>query len=88
MMKQHVCVCLSLTDRGDVCDHKVSSLWYDGLQTYALQTGGQLPPLVLQSCRQLLQVALWSPQQLVLSLKSLSHCLLEQEGTCLVYSVE
>lgn len=67
---------LWLTDGGNVCDHEVASLWHDGLQTHTLQAGGQLLPLVVQQGGQLLEVALWTPKHLVLSLKALSHCLL------------
>ena len=76
------CRCLLwLTDRGDVCDHKIASLRHDGLQTNTLQTRGQFLPLVVQQSRQLLEVALWRPKHLVLSLKPLSYCLLLKEGT-------
>lgn len=79
--------CSSLTDRGDVCDHKIASLWHDGLQAHTLQTRGQLLSLVVQHRRQLLEVALWSPEQLVFSLKSLSDCLLLKPGIAKVSEV-
>lgn len=69
-------VCSSLTDRRDVRGHEIASLGHDGLQTHALQTRGQLLPLVMQHRGQLLEVTLRSPKQLVLSLKSLRYCLL------------
>lgn len=70
----------SLTDRGDVCNHKIASLWHDRLQTHTLQTRSQLLPLEMQHRGKLLEVALWSPKQLVFSLKSLSHRLLLKTG--------
>lgn len=66
----------SLTHGGNICDHEIASLWHDGLQTDALQTRGQLLPLVVQHGRKLLEVALWSTTQLVLCLKSMSYGLL------------
>ena len=72
-------VCPPLTDGGDVCDHEVPALRHDGLQTHALQAGGQLPPAVVQHGRQLLEVTLRRAKQLVLPLKSTSYCLLEKK---------
>lgn len=69
-------VCLSLTDGGEVCCHKISSLWHDGLQTHTLQQRGQFVLLVMQHGWQLLEVALWSPKHLVLSLKPSSYSFL------------
>lgn len=73
-------VCSLLTDRGDVCHHVIASLWHDGLQTHTLQARGQLRSLLVQQCRQLLEVTLWGPKQLVFSLKSTSDCLLLKAG--------
>lgn len=66
----------SLTNRGEVCCHEISSLWHDGLQTHTLQQRGQFVLLVVQHGRQLLEVALWSPKHLILSLKPTSHSFL------------
>lgn len=70
----------SLTDRGDVRYHKIAPLWHDRLQTHTLQTQGQLLPLEVQHCGQLLEVAFWSPKRLVFSLKSVSYRLLLKTG--------
>lgn len=69
-------ICLSLTDGGEVCRHKISSLWHDGLQTHTLQQRGQFVLLVTQHVWQLLEVALRSPKHLVLSLKPSSYSFL------------
>ena len=67
-----------LTDRGDVCNHEIPSLWKDGLQPHALQTRGQLPALVVQPIWQLLKVAFGGPKLLILPLETLCYCLLER----------
>lgn len=66
---------------GDVCYHEVASLGQNGLQANTLQTGGQLLPLVIQHLRQLQEVTLWRPKELVLSPETLGHRLLSGSGT-------
>lgn len=70
----------SLTNRGDVCNHKIASLWHNRLQTHTLQTRGQLLPLDVQHRGQLLEVAFWTPKQLVFSLECTSNRLLLMTG--------
>lgn len=69
-----------LTERWEIRSHEVASFWHDGLQTHTRQTWGQLVPLVMQHRGKLLEVALRRTEQLILSLKALSHCFLLKAG--------